>query len=64
MSLEPAAALLVGAVALHQMPGLVGAAGVGFVVAAGIGAERTGGRERRPPASTPVPGQSLRVPTE
>jgi inner membrane transporter RhtA len=45
MSLEPAAALLVGAVALDQMPGLVGAAGVAFVVAAGIGAERTGGRE-------------------
>jgi inner membrane transporter RhtA len=44
MSLEPAAALLVGAVALHQMPGPVGAAGVAFVVAAGIGAARTGGR--------------------
>jgi inner membrane transporter RhtA len=44
MSLEPAAALLVGAVALHQVPGLAGAAGVAFVVAAGIGAERTGGR--------------------
>jgi inner membrane transporter RhtA len=47
MSLEPAAALLVGAVALHQIPGPVAAAGVAFVVAAGIGAERTGGRETR-----------------
>jgi inner membrane transporter RhtA len=45
MSLEPAAALLVGAVALHQIPGPVATAGVAFVVAAGIGAERTGGRE-------------------
>jgi inner membrane transporter RhtA len=46
MSLEPAAALLIGAVALHQVPGPAAAIGVAFVVAAGIGAERTGGRER------------------
>jgi inner membrane transporter RhtA len=48
MSLEPAAALVVGAVALHQVPGPLGAAGVALVVAAGVGAERTGGRETKP----------------
>jgi inner membrane transporter RhtA len=45
MSLEPAAALLIGALALHQVPRPAAAAGVAFVVAAGLGAERTGGRE-------------------
>jgi inner membrane transporter RhtA len=44
MSLEPAIALIIGAVVLHQAPGPVAAAGVALVVAAGIGAERTGGR--------------------
>jgi inner membrane transporter RhtA len=44
MSLEPAVALVVGLVALHQVPGPVPVAGVAFVVAAGIGAERTGAR--------------------
>jgi len=44
MSLEPAIALVVGLVALHQVPGVLPVAGVAFVVAAGIGAERTGGR--------------------
>jgi inner membrane transporter RhtA len=44
MSLEPAMALIVGLVALHQMPGPVPIAGIVFVVAAGIGAERTGAR--------------------
>ena len=45
MSLEPAIALLMGLVLLHQVPGLWPVLGVGFVVAAGIGAERTGARE-------------------
>jgi inner membrane transporter RhtA len=59
MSLEPAIALVVGLVALHQVPGVVPVAGVAFVVAAGIGAERTGARvpeavERGPDGSTRV----------
>jgi len=45
MSLEPAIALVVGLVALHQVPGAAALAGIAFVVAAGIGAERTGGRD-------------------
>jgi inner membrane transporter RhtA len=44
MSLEPAIALVVGLVALHQVPGATALAGVAFVVGAGIGAERTGAR--------------------
>ena len=44
MSLEPAAALLVGLVILSQVPGLLAVVGIGFVVVAGIGAQRTGGR--------------------
>jgi inner membrane transporter RhtA len=45
MSLEPAIALTIGFVVLHQVPDAGAAAGVVFVVAAGIGAERTGTRE-------------------
>ncbi len=45
MSLEPAIALTIGLIVLHQIPNLGAAAGVLFVVAAGIGAERTGARE-------------------
>jgi inner membrane transporter RhtA len=48
MSLEPAIALVMGLVLLHQVPGLWPVLGVGFVVAAGIGAERTGAREHHP----------------
>ena len=44
MSLEPAIALVVGLLLLHQTPGLWPVVGIGFVVAAGIGAERTGAR--------------------
>ncbi len=44
MALEPAIALLVGLVALSQVPSLLAVVGIGFVVAAGIGAERTGAR--------------------
>jgi inner membrane transporter RhtA len=54
MSLEPAIALLVGLVALHQVPGVGALVGVAFVVAAGIGAERSG-RRTAPPA--PVSAQ-------
>jgi inner membrane transporter RhtA len=46
MSLEPAIALLMGLALLHQVPGLWPVLGVGFVVAAGIGAERTGARDK------------------
>lgn len=48
MSLEPAFALAIGFVALGQEPGWLAVAGVLFVVAAGIGAERTGARTQEP----------------
>jgi inner membrane transporter RhtA len=48
MSLEPAIALTIGFVLLHQVPGVLPVVGVGFVVAAGVGAERTGAREPQP----------------
>lgn len=48
MSLEPAIALVVGLVLLHQVPPLWSMLGVVFVVAAGIGAERTGARHPIP----------------
>ena len=44
MALEPAIALLVGLVALGQVPSALAVLGIGFVVTAGIGAERTGAR--------------------
>ena len=48
MSLEPAIAVLAGLLLLHQVPGWLPVAGVGLVVAAGVGAARTGAREQRP----------------
>ena len=51
MSLEPAFAMIVGLVVLHQVPGQAGVVGICFVVAAGIGAARTGAR------SSPVPAE-------
>ena len=51
MSLEPAFALVVGLVLLAQTPGLASVVGIGFVVAAGIGAERTGGRTSPEPVT-------------
>jgi inner membrane transporter RhtA len=45
MSLEPAFALMVGLLLLGQVPGLLSVLGIGFVVAAGIGAERSGARD-------------------
>jgi inner membrane transporter RhtA len=48
MSLEPGIALVIGLVLLHQVPGIGPVFGVGFVVAAGIGAERTGARHTQP----------------
>ncbi|MFF5172800.1 DMT family transporter [Micromonospora sp. NPDC000089] len=55
MSLEPAIALLVGLVALGQVPGVAPVLGIAFVVAAGIGAERTGARPAPVPQPTPAP---------
>ena len=51
MSLEPAFALIIGLVVLHQVPDHWAVAGIGFVVAAGIGAARAGAR------SSPVPAE-------
>jgi inner membrane transporter RhtA len=45
MSLEPAFAVLIGFVVLSQQPEALALLGIGCVVVAGIGAERTGGRE-------------------
>jgi inner membrane transporter RhtA len=49
MSLEPAIALIVGLVALHQTPGALAVAGILLVVSAAIGAERTGARRPQTP---------------
>jgi inner membrane transporter RhtA len=54
MSLEPALALLIGLLLLGQVPGWAPIAGVAFVVAAGIGAERTGARSEPEPADLPL----------
>jgi len=45
MSLEPAIALVVGLLLLRQVPGVWPVVGICFVVAAGVGAERTGQRQ-------------------
>ena len=62
MSLEPAIALLIGLVVLGQAPGLLPVVGIAFVVAAGIGAERTGARtgeeEQDDLVAVPVPAVS------
>jgi inner membrane transporter RhtA len=44
MALEPAFALVIGFAALHQSPNLLAVLGIGLVVTAGIGAERSGAR--------------------
>src|SRR5437588_865565 len=51
MALEPAFAMIVGLIVLHQIPGPAGTVGICFVVAAGIGAARTGAR------TSPVPAE-------
>ena len=53
MALEPAFAMVVGLAILHQVPGPGGVVGICLVVAAGIGAARTGARQR----PTPVPAE-------
>jgi inner membrane transporter RhtA len=45
MALEPAIALVIGLLVLHQVPGLLPVVGIVCVVLAGIGAERIGSRE-------------------
>jgi inner membrane transporter RhtA len=62
MSLEPAIALIAGLLLLHQRPGAWSLAGVAFVVAAGIGAERTGARPagQDPAGQGPVPTRQRR----
>jgi inner membrane transporter RhtA len=52
MALEPAFAMIVGLIVLHQIPGPAGTVGICFVVAAGIGAARAGAR-----SSPPVPAE-------
>jgi inner membrane transporter RhtA len=55
MSLEPAIALVVGLVVLGQVPGPAGLAGIAFVVAAGVGVQRGGGR------TPPIPDAPARA---
>lgn len=60
MALEPAIALLVGYLALHQAPTRIAVLGIALVVAAGVGAERHGARSHGaqpdpPPAGTQPP---------
>jgi inner membrane transporter RhtA len=52
MALEPALALLIGFVVLHQVPRSWAVVGIAFVVLAGIGASRGGAR--RPAGPTPT----------
>jgi inner membrane transporter RhtA len=54
MCLEPAFALVIGLVALGQIPHSAAIAGVFLVIAAGVGAERAGGRSSRPVTPAPV----------
>jgi inner membrane transporter RhtA len=51
MSLEPAFALVIGLALLHQVPGWTAVVGICLVVAAGVGAARSGAR------SSPVPAE-------
>ncbi len=52
MALEPAFAMIIGLIVLHQVPGTGGVVGILLVVAAGIGAARVGAR-----TPTPVPAE-------
>src|ERR1019366_7267599 len=59
MSLEPAIALLAGLLILGQIPSAAAAAGVLFVVVAGIRATPTGARPPQPPAPPAPPEGSI-----
>nr|WP_090339137.1 EamA family transporter [Mycolicibacterium malmesburyense] len=50
MALEPGFAMIVGLIILHQVPEALGVLGMCFVVAAGIGAARSGARQPPVPA--------------
>jgi inner membrane transporter RhtA len=50
MALEPGFAMIVGLIILHQVPGPAGVVGICLVVAAGVGAARTGARAAPVPA--------------
>ncbi len=50
MALEPGFAMIVGLVILRQVPGALGVLGMCFVVAAGMGAARSGARQPAVPA--------------
>ncbi len=74
MALEPAIALLVGYLALHQAPNQLAILGIALVVAAGVGAERHGARthgaqphphpaETHPPATREGAGRRPVTPT-
>jgi inner membrane transporter RhtA len=63
MSLEPALALVIGLVLLGQVPGALASLGIGFVVAAGVGAERTGAREAEPAVDPPGAAPQPQRPT-
>jgi inner membrane transporter RhtA len=55
MCLEPAIAVVVGLLALGQLPGPAPVIGIAFVVAAGLGAERTGSRSQDVGANETLP---------
>ena len=61
MSLEPAIALGIGIVVLHQIPGAGPALGVALVVVAGVGATRSGARTE--PGHAPAPAVVAVPPT-
>ena len=68
MCLEPAIALVVGALLLHQIPGVWPVLGLVLVVAAGVGAERMGARTdgsaprtRREPGTARVAAEGARL---
>jgi inner membrane transporter RhtA len=53
MSLEPAIAVVIGLVVLHQVPRPAALGGIALVVVASIGAERTGARHPVPAPASP-----------
>jgi inner membrane transporter RhtA len=60
MALEPAFALMIGFLALHQVPNPLAVLGLGLVVSAGMGAERGGARTPTgTPDGSPDAGRSL-----
>ncbi|MEV6013236.1 EamA family transporter [Streptomyces sp. NPDC051976] len=61
MSLEPAIAMLLGFLVLGQTPGPAPAAGIAFVVLAGIGATRTGARPETEPLIAEPSGAEPRL---